>query len=113
MTTNSKASATAGPTATTATVSALPSSGGHSLSEPITLVAVLVLVGSGVTALGPLRRAFSQALDRPAPTRWCRHFPRAQSSDLLWNGQVLFVSTTEGRTNPVSKLLSPEQPLGL
>jgi hypothetical protein len=56
MTTNSKASATAGPTATTATVSALPSSGGHSLAGPITLVAVLVLVGSGATALGLLRR---------------------------------------------------------
>jgi hypothetical protein len=56
MTTNSKASATANSTATTATVSALPSSGGHSLAGPITLVAVLV---SGVTALGLLRWGFS------------------------------------------------------
>jgi hypothetical protein len=56
MTTNSKASATASPTAATATVSALPSSGGHWLGGPITLVAVLVLVGSGATALGLLRR---------------------------------------------------------
>jgi len=59
MTTNSKASATASSTATTATVSALPSSGGYSLAGLITLVAVLVLVGSGVTALGLLRRCFS------------------------------------------------------
>src|SRR5215208_6143925 len=36
-----------------------------------------------------------------------------RSSDLLCNGQVLFVSTTEGRVNPVGKLVSPEQPLGL
>jgi hypothetical protein len=59
MTTNSKTSATASPTATTATVSALPSSGDHSLTGPITLVAVLVLVDSGLTALRPLRRGFS------------------------------------------------------
>ena len=52
MTTKSKAIVPASTTATTATVSALPSSGGRSLAGPITLVAVLVLVGSGVTALG-------------------------------------------------------------
>jgi len=55
MTTNAKASAPASSTATTAAVSALPSSGAPSLARPITLVAVLVLVGSGVTALGVLR----------------------------------------------------------
>src|SRR5215217_6584122 len=42
-----------------------------------------------------------------------RDFSSVRSSDLLCNGQVLFVSTTEGRANPVGKLVSPEQPLGL
>lgn len=51
-----EASATASPTATTSTVSALPSSGGRSLAGPITVVAVLVLIGSGVAVLGILRR---------------------------------------------------------
>src|SRR5215213_5611199 len=42
-----------------------------------------------------------------------RDFSSVRSSDLLCNGQVLFVSTTEGRANPIGKLVSPEQPLGL
>ena len=50
-----EASATASPTATTGTVNALPTSGGHSLARPIILVAVLVLMGSGVAAVGILR----------------------------------------------------------
>jgi hypothetical protein len=46
-------------TPTTANVSALPSSGGYSVAGPITLVAVLVLKGSGAAALALLRRGAS------------------------------------------------------
>jgi hypothetical protein len=52
------ASATASPTAA-ASASPLPTSGGPSLLWPLTLVAALVLVGSGVAALALLRRGFS------------------------------------------------------
>jgi hypothetical protein len=61
-TTSSSASVTASPTAgssATASASPLPTSGGPSLVWPITLVAALVLVGSGVAALALLRRGFS------------------------------------------------------
>jgi hypothetical protein len=51
-----ESSATASPGATTATVSALPSSGGRQIVGPITLVAVLALVGSGAAALALLRQ---------------------------------------------------------
>ena len=61
-TASSTASSTASPTATssaTASASPLPTSGGTSLLWPLTLVAALVLVGSGVAALVLLRRGFS------------------------------------------------------
>jgi hypothetical protein len=59
VTTPSTASATASPTATSsasATASLLPTSGGPSLLWPLTLMAALVLVGSGVAALVLMRR---------------------------------------------------------
>jgi hypothetical protein len=56
MATNSKVSSAASSTATTAAVSALPSSGGPSLVWVLTLVAALALVGSGVAASVLLRR---------------------------------------------------------
>ena len=49
------ATATASPTAT-ATASALPSTGGPELVLPVTLVATLVLIGSGFGALALVRR---------------------------------------------------------
>jgi hypothetical protein len=58
MTTNSKASTTASRSAT-ATVSPLPTSGGPSLGWPLTLVAALAMVGSGMAALALLRSGFS------------------------------------------------------
>jgi hypothetical protein len=60
-TTSSTASVTASPTASssaTASASPLPTSGGPSLVWPLTSVAALVLVGSGVAALALLRRGF-------------------------------------------------------
>jgi hypothetical protein len=59
VTTPSTASATASPTASPsvkATASPLPTSGGPSLVWPLTLMAALVLVGSGVAALVLMRR---------------------------------------------------------
>src|SRR5215203_4288462 len=55
------ASATASPTASatasaTATASALPTTGGPPLGGPVTLVATLTLIGSGVGALVLVRR---------------------------------------------------------
>jgi hypothetical protein len=62
-TASSTASATASPTAAnpsaTASASPLPTSGGPSLIWVFTLLAALVLVGSGVAALALLRRGFS------------------------------------------------------
>ncbi len=58
----STASATASPTASpsaTASASPLPTSGGPSLVWPLTLVAAVALVGSGVAALVLLRRGLS------------------------------------------------------
>ena len=58
-TTSPTASATASPTASSsasATASPLPTSGGPSLVWPLTLMAALVLVGSGVAALVLMRR---------------------------------------------------------
>ena len=52
------ASPTASPSAT-ATASPLPTTGGSSLVWPLSLVAALALVGSGVAALALLRRGFS------------------------------------------------------
>jgi hypothetical protein len=49
------ATATASPTAT-ATASPLPSTGGPELMLPVTLVATLVLIGSGFGALALVRR---------------------------------------------------------
>ena len=62
------ASATASPTATatatataspTATATALPTTGGPPLGGPVTLVATLTLIGSGVGALMLVRRRVS------------------------------------------------------
>jgi hypothetical protein len=58
MTTNSKASTTASRSAA-ATVSPLPTSGGPSLGWPLTLMAALAMVGSGMAALALLRSGFS------------------------------------------------------
>jgi hypothetical protein len=61
-TASSTATATAIPTATSsaaATASPLPTSGGPSLQWPLSLVAALMLVGSGVAALALLRRGLS------------------------------------------------------
>ena len=61
-TTSPTASATSSPTATSstsATASPLPTSGGRSLLWPLTSVAAVVLVATGVAALALLRRGFS------------------------------------------------------
>jgi hypothetical protein len=42
-----------------ASASPLPTSGGPSIDRPLTLVAVLALVGSGAAALAILRRAIT------------------------------------------------------
>lgn len=60
--TSSTASATSSPTASpsaTASASPLPTSGGPSLLWPLTLVAAVVLVTTGVAGLALLRRGFS------------------------------------------------------
>jgi hypothetical protein len=54
-TASASATATASPTAT-ATASPLPSTGGPELVLPVTLVATLVLIGSGFGALALVRR---------------------------------------------------------
>jgi hypothetical protein len=64
MTASPMATATATPTATataspTATATALPTTGGTPLVGPVTLVATLTLMASGVGALVVLRRAVS------------------------------------------------------